>query len=166
MLHSEVEIWPSHRLLSLTTHLWPICWGLLQMRMFMMDHMIPILYVQVWLTNLTLSSRKCLQKATCYFLLIQACSSTAKLNLVSDWLKGDTLGERLVMLADDLCHLALKPVVASSESSSSERWTLLSLVLSQHIKNGKHIYSSEFVRCKDPLCFVDSWKEFENFQNT
>ncbi|KAM8821516.1 E3 ubiquitin-protein ligase listerin [Eudromia elegans] len=65
----------------------------------------------------------------------KACSSTTKLSLVSDWLKGDTLGEKLVMLADDLCHLGLKPIVASSESSSSERWTLLSLVLSQHIKN-------------------------------
>ncbi|KAM6099020.1 E3 ubiquitin-protein ligase listerin [Theristicus caerulescens] len=65
----------------------------------------------------------------------KACSSTTKLSLVSDWLKGDTLGERLVMLADDLCHLGLKPTAASSESSSSERWTLLSLVLSQDIKN-------------------------------
>uniref|UniRef100_A0A8C0HMZ5 E3 ubiquitin-protein ligase listerin n=1 Tax=Buteo japonicus TaxID=224669 RepID=A0A8C0HMZ5_9AVES len=41
----------------------------------------------------------------------------------------------LVVLADDLCHLGLKPMAASSESPSSERWTLLSLVLSQHIKN-------------------------------
>lgn len=58
------------------------------------------------------------------------------------------LGERLVMLADDLCHLGLKPIATSSESSSSEKWTVLSLVLSQHIKNGKHISSLEFVNCK------------------
>lgn len=80
--------------------------------------------------------------------MIQACSSTTKLSLVSDWLKGDTLGERLVMLADDLCHLGLKPIPASTQSASSERWTILSLVLSQHFKNGKHIYSLDFMKCK------------------
>ncbi|NXP79091.1 LTN1 ligase, partial [Ramphastos sulfuratus] len=81
----------------------------------------------------------------------KACSSTAKLTLVSDWLKGDTLGEKLVMLADDLCHLSLKPVVASSESSSSERWTLLSLVLSQHIKNESLIGETYVERIIDKL---------------
>ncbi|XP_068000577.1 E3 ubiquitin-protein ligase listerin [Melanerpes formicivorus] len=81
----------------------------------------------------------------------KACSSTAKLNLVSDWLKGETLGGRLVMLADDLCHLGLKPVVASSESSSSERWTLLSLVLSQHIKNESLIGETYVERIIDKL---------------
>ncbi|KAM6310361.1 E3 ubiquitin-protein ligase listerin [Aegotheles albertisi] len=81
----------------------------------------------------------------------KACSSTAKLSLVSDWLKGDTLGERLVMLADDLCHLGLKPTAASSESSSSERWTLLSLVLSQHIKNESLIGETFVERIIDKL---------------
>ncbi|OXB79770.1 UNVERIFIED_CONTAM: hypothetical protein H355_013755, partial [Colinus virginianus] len=79
-----------------------------------------------------------------YFLFVtQACSSTTKLSLISDWLKGDMLGEGLVMLADDLCHLGLKQIATSTESSSSERWTVLSLVLSQHIKNGKHDSSLE-----------------------
>ncbi|XP_059674823.1 E3 ubiquitin-protein ligase listerin isoform X2 [Gavia stellata] len=83
--------------------------------------------------------------------LTKACSSTANLSLVSDWLKGDTLGERLVMLADDLCHLGLKPIAASSESSSSERWTLLSLVLSQHIKNESLIGEAFVERIIDKL---------------
>ncbi|KAM6314161.1 E3 ubiquitin-protein ligase listerin isoform 2-T2 [Podargus strigoides] len=81
----------------------------------------------------------------------KACSSTTKLSLVSDWLKGDTLGERLVMLADDLCHLGLKPIAASPESSSSERWTLLSLVLSQHIKNESLIGETFVERIIDKL---------------
>uniref|UniRef100_A0A8C5TGQ1 E3 ubiquitin-protein ligase listerin n=1 Tax=Malurus cyaneus samueli TaxID=2593467 RepID=A0A8C5TGQ1_9PASS len=81
----------------------------------------------------------------------KACSSTAKLSLISDWLKGDTLGERLVMLADDLCHLGLKPRAASSESDSSERWTLLSLVLSQHVKNESLIGETFVERIIDKL---------------
>ncbi|XP_042644321.1 E3 ubiquitin-protein ligase listerin [Tyto alba] len=81
----------------------------------------------------------------------KACSSMTKLSLVSDWLKGNTLGERLVMLADDLCHLGLKPIAASSESSSSERWTLLSLVLSQRIKNESLIGETFVERIIDKL---------------
>ncbi|KAM9020815.1 E3 ubiquitin-protein ligase listerin [Ara ararauna] len=81
----------------------------------------------------------------------KACSSATKLFLVSDWLKGDTLGERLVMLTDDLCHLGLKPVATSSESSSSERWTLLSLVLSQHVRNESLIGETFVERIIDKL---------------
>ncbi|XP_005524045.1 PREDICTED: E3 ubiquitin-protein ligase listerin [Pseudopodoces humilis] len=81
----------------------------------------------------------------------KACSSTTKLSLVSDWLKGDTLGEKLVMLADDLCHLGLKPRAASSGSASSERWTLLSLVLSQHVKNESLIGETFVERIIDKL---------------
>uniref|UniRef100_A0A8C3KGL3 E3 ubiquitin-protein ligase listerin n=14 Tax=Neoaves TaxID=3078114 RepID=A0A8C3KGL3_9CHAR len=81
----------------------------------------------------------------------EACSNTTKLYLVSDWLKGDTLGERLVTLADDLCHLGLKPIATPSESSSSERWTLLSLVLSQHIKNESLIGEAFVERIIDKL---------------
>ncbi|KAK2523306.1 hypothetical protein Q9966_012146 [Columba livia] len=84
-------------------------------------------------------------------LIQKACSSTTKLSLVSDWLKGDALGEKLVMLADDLCHLGLKSIAPSSESSSSERWTLLSLVLSQHIKNESLIGETFVERIIDKL---------------
>ncbi|KAF4800729.1 hypothetical protein TURU_041137 [Turdus rufiventris] len=83
--------------------------------------------------------------------LAKACSSTAKLSLVSDWLKGDMLGEKLVMLADDLCQLGLKPRAASSGSASSERWTLLSLVLSQHVKNESLIGETFVERIIDKL---------------
>lgn len=69
--------------------------------------------------------------------MMQACSSSEKHSLSYAWLKGDVLGEKLVALADDLCSISLKTTVATSESFHSERWTLLSLVLSQLIKNGK-----------------------------
>uniref|UniRef100_A0A2K5J1C8 E3 ubiquitin-protein ligase listerin n=1 Tax=Colobus angolensis palliatus TaxID=336983 RepID=A0A2K5J1C8_COLAP len=64
----------------------------------------------------------------------KACSSSDKHALVTPWLKGDILGEKLVNLADCLCNEDLESRV-SSESFFSERWTLLSLVLSQHVKN-------------------------------
>ncbi|XP_027731305.1 E3 ubiquitin-protein ligase listerin isoform X1 [Vombatus ursinus] len=64
----------------------------------------------------------------------KACSSSSKHLLVSTWLKGDILGEKLVTLADHLCNKDLE-VAVSSESFTSEGWTLLSLVLSQHVKN-------------------------------
>uniref|UniRef100_A0A8C3LMT7 E3 ubiquitin-protein ligase listerin n=1 Tax=Chrysolophus pictus TaxID=9089 RepID=A0A8C3LMT7_CHRPC len=81
----------------------------------------------------------------------KACSSTTKLLLISEWLKGDMLGEKLVMLADDLCHLGLKPIATSPESSSSEKWTILSLVLSQHIKNESLIGETYVKRIIDKL---------------
>ncbi|KAL8190612.1 UNVERIFIED_CONTAM: listerin E3 ubiquitin protein ligase 1 [Gekko kuhli] len=65
----------------------------------------------------------------------KACSSLEKYSLVSSWLKGSVLGEKLVTLADDLCSTSLKTTVASVESFHSEKWALLSLVLSQLIKN-------------------------------
>ncbi|KAJ1119651.1 hypothetical protein NDU88_007836 [Pleurodeles waltl] len=63
----------------------------------------------------------------------KACSDSAKLSLISVWLKGDILGEKLVALADDLCYRGLEKT--GSASCYSERWALLSLVLSQHVKN-------------------------------
>ncbi|XP_068931164.1 E3 ubiquitin-protein ligase listerin isoform X1 [Petaurus breviceps papuanus] len=62
----------------------------------------------------------------------KACSSSYKHLLVSTWLKGDVLGEKLVTLADHLCN---KDLEVGVPSESSERWTLLSLVLSQHVEN-------------------------------
>ncbi|XP_037380951.1 E3 ubiquitin-protein ligase listerin [Talpa occidentalis] len=64
----------------------------------------------------------------------KACSSSDKHALVSAWLKGDILGEKMVTLADHLCNKDLESTV-SSESFFSERWSLLSLVLSQHVKD-------------------------------
>uniref|UniRef100_A0A2R8N1H3 E3 ubiquitin-protein ligase listerin n=1 Tax=Callithrix jacchus TaxID=9483 RepID=A0A2R8N1H3_CALJA len=65
----------------------------------------------------------------------KACSSSDKHALVTPWLKGDILGEKLVDLADRLCNNKDLKSRVSSESHFSERWTLLSLVLSQHVKN-------------------------------
>ncbi|XP_048659497.1 E3 ubiquitin-protein ligase listerin isoform X2 [Marmota marmota marmota] len=64
----------------------------------------------------------------------KACSSSDKHALVTSWLKGNILGEKLVALADGLCNKNLEPTL-SSDSHFSEEWTLLSLVLSQHVKN-------------------------------
>ncbi|XP_077900634.1 E3 ubiquitin-protein ligase listerin isoform X2 [Ictidomys tridecemlineatus] len=64
----------------------------------------------------------------------KACSSSDKHALVTSWLKGNILGEKLVALADGLCNKKLEPTL-SSDSHFSEEWTLLSLVLSQHVKN-------------------------------
>ncbi|MBZ3885715.1 E3 ubiquitin-protein ligase listerin [Sciurus carolinensis] len=66
--------------------------------------------------------------------LTTACSSSDKHALVTSWLKGNILGEKLVALADGLCNKDLEPTM-SSDSHFSEGWTLLSLVLSQHVKN-------------------------------
>ncbi|XP_029435039.1 E3 ubiquitin-protein ligase listerin [Rhinatrema bivittatum] len=63
----------------------------------------------------------------------KACSDSEKYSLVSLWLKGDTLGSKLVMLADVLCQSGLEKITYSE--SCSERWALLSLVLSQHVEN-------------------------------
>nr|XP_020651892.1 E3 ubiquitin-protein ligase listerin-like isoform X1 [Pogona vitticeps] len=65
----------------------------------------------------------------------KACSSPEKHSLTSNWLKGDVLGEKLVTLTDDLCNTSLKTTASSAEPFHSERWALLSLVLSQVIKN-------------------------------
>ncbi|KAJ7320504.1 hypothetical protein JRQ81_020015 [Phrynocephalus forsythii] len=64
----------------------------------------------------------------------KACSSPEKHSLICSWLKGDVLGEKVVTLTDDLCNTSLK-TTASAEPIHSERWALLSLVLSQLIKN-------------------------------
>ncbi|XP_053165483.1 E3 ubiquitin-protein ligase listerin [Hemicordylus capensis] len=81
----------------------------------------------------------------------KACSSAEKHSLVSAWLKGDVLGEKLVTLADDLCNTSLKTTVAAAESFHSERWTLLSLVLSQLIKNESLIGETYVKRIIDKL---------------
>nr|XP_056714125.1 E3 ubiquitin-protein ligase listerin [Euleptes europaea] len=81
----------------------------------------------------------------------KACSSSEKYSLVSSWLKGSVLGEKLVTLADDLCDTSLKTTVASAESFHSEKWALLSLVLSQLIKNESLIGEVYIKRIIDKL---------------
>uniref|UniRef100_A0A8W4FPF7 E3 ubiquitin-protein ligase listerin n=1 Tax=Sus scrofa TaxID=9823 RepID=A0A8W4FPF7_PIG len=95
----------------------------------------------------------------------KACSSADKHALVTSWLKGDILGEKLVTLADHLCNKDLEPTV-SSEPCFSERWTLLSLVLSQHVKNdyliGEVYVERIIVKLHETLSKAKKLSEAEN----
>ncbi|XP_060054558.1 E3 ubiquitin-protein ligase listerin [Erinaceus europaeus] len=64
----------------------------------------------------------------------KACSSSEKHALVTPWLKGELLGEKLVTLTHHLCNKNVESAVPSAPYFS-ERWALLSLVLFQRIKN-------------------------------
>ncbi|KAJ8793203.1 hypothetical protein J1605_000198 [Eschrichtius robustus] len=95
----------------------------------------------------------------------KACSSSDKHALVTPWLKGDILGEKLVTLADHLCNKDLESTV-SSESYFSERWSLLSLVLSQHVKNdyliGEVYVERIIVKLHETLSKAKKLSEAEN----
>ncbi|KAM6161881.1 E3 ubiquitin-protein ligase listerin isoform 1-T1 [Erethizon dorsatum] len=95
----------------------------------------------------------------------KACSSSDKHALVAPWLKGDTLGEKLVALADRLCNKDLESTV-SSQSYFSEQWTLLSLVLSQHVKNDyliEEVYAERIiVKLHETLSKTKELSEAEN----
>ncbi|ELK15923.1 RING finger protein 160 [Pteropus alecto] len=95
----------------------------------------------------------------------KACSSSDKHALVVPWLKGDILGEKLVSLADHLCNKDLESTV-SSEPHFSERWTLLSLVLSQHVKNdyliGEVYVERIIVKLHETLSKAKELSEAEN----
>ncbi|XP_069492472.1 E3 ubiquitin-protein ligase listerin [Ambystoma mexicanum] len=86
-----------------------------------------------------------------FFQIIQkACADSAKYSLVSNWLKGGILGEKLATLADELCDRGLEKRTYS-DSCYSERWALLSLVLSQHVKNESLIGEDYVTRIIDKL---------------
>ncbi|TKC42994.1 hypothetical protein EI555_016392, partial [Monodon monoceros] len=95
----------------------------------------------------------------------KACSSSDKHALVTPWLKGDILGEKLVTLADHLCNKDLESTI-SSESYFSERWSLLSLVLSQHVKNdyliGEVYVERIIVKLHETLSKAKKLSEAEN----
>ncbi|XP_053420907.1 E3 ubiquitin-protein ligase listerin [Nycticebus coucang] len=95
----------------------------------------------------------------------KACSSSDKHALVTLWLKGNVLGEKMVTLADCLCNKDLKSRL-SSESYFSERWTLLSLVLSQHVKNdyliGEVYVERIIVKLHETLSETKKLSEAEN----
>ncbi|KAM5280986.1 E3 ubiquitin-protein ligase listerin isoform 2-T2 [Ctenodactylus gundi] len=97
--------------------------------------------------------------------LAEAHSSSDKQDLVTAWLKGDTLGEKLVTLADCLCSKDLEPT-ASSQSYFSEQWSLLSLVLSQHVKNdyliGEVYVERIIVKIHETLSKTKNFSEAEN----
>ncbi|XP_023562333.1 E3 ubiquitin-protein ligase listerin [Octodon degus] len=95
----------------------------------------------------------------------KACSSSDKHALVAPWLKGDILGEKLVALADRLCNKNLEST-ASSQSCFSEQWTLLSLILSQHVKNDyliEEVYLERIiVKLHETLSKTKEFSEAEN----
>ncbi|KAM8813132.1 E3 ubiquitin-protein ligase listerin isoform 2-T2 [Rhynchonycteris naso] len=95
----------------------------------------------------------------------KACSSSDKHALVISWLKGNILGEKLVTLADHLCNKELESTV-TSDPYFSERWTLLSLVLSQHVKNdyliGEVYVERIIVKLHETLCKAKKVSETEN----
>uniref|UniRef100_A0A8C4LP85 E3 ubiquitin-protein ligase listerin n=1 Tax=Equus asinus asinus TaxID=83772 RepID=A0A8C4LP85_EQUAS len=95
----------------------------------------------------------------------KACSSSDKHALVTPWLKGDILGEELVTLAEHLCNKHLESK-GSSESYFSERWTLLSLVLSQHVKDdyliGEVYVERIIVKLHETLSKTETLTEAEN----
>ncbi|XP_060942216.1 E3 ubiquitin-protein ligase listerin [Limanda limanda] len=61
----------------------------------------------------------------------RACADPQALDSCRDWLKGSVLGEQLLGLAKELCQVGQCP----PSSTSSQSWTLISLVLSQHHNN-------------------------------
>ncbi|KAM5179944.1 E3 ubiquitin-protein ligase listerin [Mantella aurantiaca] len=65
----------------------------------------------------------------------KACSDPAKHSLICDWLKGDVLGDRLISLASDLCTSGTTGKAGKSEAYCSDKWSLLSVVLSEHVRN-------------------------------
>ncbi|XP_053561967.1 E3 ubiquitin-protein ligase listerin [Bombina bombina] len=74
---------------------------------------------------------------------------SGKYSLVSDWLKGNVLGERLICLVDDLCNRGLTH--KQEETYCSKKWSLLSLVLSEHVKNESLIGKAYVERIIDKL---------------
>ncbi|XP_036204832.1 E3 ubiquitin-protein ligase listerin isoform X1 [Myotis myotis] len=99
----------------------------------------------------------------------KACSSSDKHALVISWLKGDILGEKLVTLADHLCNKDLGSTV-TSEPDFSERWALLSLVLSQHVNNdyliGEVYVERIIVKLHETLSNIKKLSEAENIDSS
>ncbi|XP_068126697.1 E3 ubiquitin-protein ligase listerin isoform X2 [Hyperolius riggenbachi] len=81
----------------------------------------------------------------------KACSDFVKHSLICDWLKGDILGERLLSLASDLCTSSLTDKAREPESFCSDKWALLSLVLSEHVKNESLIADAYVEKIIDKL---------------
>ncbi|XP_074853382.1 E3 ubiquitin-protein ligase listerin isoform X2 [Carettochelys insculpta] len=123
------------------------------------DFLVDILYSVLGCCNIDTERKNILDDLTkmdlkwnIFLQIIQkACSESVKHSLVSGWLKGDVLGEKLVILADDLCNKGLKTTTSSSQLYCSEKWTLLSLVLSQHVKNESLICEIYVERIIDKL---------------
>ncbi|TKS82943.1 E3 ubiquitin-protein ligase listerin [Collichthys lucidus] len=64
----------------------------------------------------------------------RACADPETLKSCGDWLKGSVLGNQLLGLTEELCKVG-RDSPASTSSTSTHSWTLISLVLSQHHNN-------------------------------
>ncbi|KAE8287484.1 E3 ubiquitin-protein ligase listerin [Larimichthys crocea] len=64
----------------------------------------------------------------------RACADPETLKSCGDWLKGSVLGNQLLGLTEELCKVG-RGSPASTSSTSTHSWTLISLVLSQHHNN-------------------------------
>ncbi|KAM9320364.1 E3 ubiquitin-protein ligase listerin [Gastrophryne carolinensis] len=123
------------------------------------DFLVDILY-SVLLCVPEPSNRKCiledltkkdLQWQVFLSIIQKACSDPAKHSLICDWLKGDVLGERLISLASHLCTTGLTDKAREQEACSSDKWSLLSLVLSEHVRNESLIGKAYVERIIDKL---------------
>ncbi|XP_075053231.1 E3 ubiquitin-protein ligase listerin [Mixophyes fleayi] len=87
-----------------------------------------------------------------YLYIIQkSCSDPVKHSLIVDWLKGDVLGNKLISLASDLCTSGLTDKTTQPESYSCDKWSLLSLVFSEHVKNESLIAETYMEKMIDKL---------------
>ncbi|XP_018410868.1 PREDICTED: E3 ubiquitin-protein ligase listerin [Nanorana parkeri] len=87
----------------------------------------------------------------------KACSDPVKHSLICDWLKGQVLGDRLISLASDLCTSGSTDKAGKSE----DKWSLLSLVLSEHVKNESLIGDIYVEKIIDKLhCTLTRTKDF------
>ncbi|XP_060689478.1 E3 ubiquitin-protein ligase listerin isoform X2 [Hemiscyllium ocellatum] len=68
-----------------------------------------------------------------FHIVQKACLDQVKYAAVSDWLKGEVLGEKLVLLADELCTMG--KTSSWPKDAHSQSWVLLSLALSKHFSN-------------------------------
>ncbi|XP_048459323.1 E3 ubiquitin-protein ligase listerin isoform X2 [Rhincodon typus] len=68
-----------------------------------------------------------------FHIVQKACLDQVKYAAISDWLKGEVLGEKLVLLADELCTMGITS--SWPKDAHSQSWVLLSLALSKHFSN-------------------------------
>ncbi|XP_063812460.1 E3 ubiquitin-protein ligase listerin [Pseudophryne corroboree] len=94
------------------------------------------------------------------YIIRKACSDPLKHSLIADWLKGDVLGNKLISLASDLCNRGLTDKAAQPECYRCDKWSLLSLVLSEHVKNESLIAETYMEKVIDKLhCALTAAKD-------
>ncbi|CAI9579346.1 unnamed protein product, partial [Staurois parvus] len=133
------------------------------------DFLVDILYSVLFCCSEPLERKHILDNLTLLFVnclpflvpLCQACSDPIKHSLICDWLKGDVLGDRLISLASDLCISGITDKAEKSEAYCSDKWSLLSLVLSEHVKNETLIAEVYVEKIIDKLhCTLTKTKDF------